>query len=71
MITKHITLADKQTTIALEPIFWTAINDQLADETVRGWITDCISSKPGTTTRASWIRQRVLINMLKNVKVSR
>jgi len=69
MITKHITLADKQTTIALEPIFWTAINDQLAGETERDWITDCINSKPGNVTRPSWIRQRVLINMLRDVEV--
>ena len=34
-------------------------------ETERDWITHCISSKPGNTTRASWVRQWVLSDILK------
>lgn len=64
MQAKHITLDNKATTVALEPIFWRLI-DNLSDSP-GSWIAECCRDKPAAVTRASWIRQRAVIGMLSN-----
>ena len=54
LIHKHITL-NFDTTVALEPVFWDAI--ELLDH---DWLARQLSSKPHDQGRASWIRQQVL-----------
>ena len=63
MLKKHITLNNRNTTIALEPIFWETISGQFAGS-LHDWVKNCISDKPATVTRASWIRQRVVSELL-------
>ncbi|MBL6985228.1 MAG: ribbon-helix-helix domain-containing protein [Candidatus Thioglobus sp.] len=68
MLKKHITINNTQTTIALEPIFWDAISRQFAGS-VNEWVTDCIRDKPDQVTRASWIRQRVVNELINTISL--
>ena len=60
LIVKHITLNNQRTSIALEPVFWNAIEQLPGESDIRSWTTGQLTNKAEDATRASWIRQRVL-----------
>ncbi|MCP4988026.1 MAG: ribbon-helix-helix domain-containing protein [Colwellia sp.] len=57
LIRKHI----NKTTIALEPVFWTTIEGIAKPDTLQTWVTEQLLYKPENTSRASWLRQQVLL----------
>ncbi|MCP4127372.1 MAG: ribbon-helix-helix domain-containing protein [Gammaproteobacteria bacterium] len=62
-IVKHIE-TDIKTTVALEPLFWQAL--EALTDSPGTWITEQLLSRPSGTGMASWIRQRILRAHLPN-----
>ena len=60
---KHI----NQTTIALEPLFWTTIKDIAEPYSIQQWVTENLANKPDDTGAASWLRQQTVINLSSRV----
>ena len=67
LIRKHIGNSRERTTLALEPPFWEAIEQLAGSDSVTTWAEAQLAIKPETEGRASWIRQRVLGEMVKKV----
>ena len=68
LIRKHIALGQERTTLALEPPFWEAIALLAGNGGVNAWIEKQLAAKPETEGRASWVRQRVLGEMVKKAR---
>ena len=65
LVRKHIASGEGRTTLALEPSFWEAIA-LLADKGgVNAWTEEQLAIKPETEGRASWVRQRVLMEFMR------
>jgi len=52
------------TAIALEPIYWEAI-ERMAGGNVSQWVRQQLTTKPSTEGNASWVRQQVLHEVLQ------
>jgi len=65
LIRRHIKLGDNRTTLALEPLFWETI-DTLSDGEANEWIIRQLRDRPATEGMSSWLRQRVLAEVLRS-----
>ena len=66
-VKKIRTLFGKQTSIALEPVFWTAIQhvSSRSGQTWKQWTEQQISTAPaGTRNLTSWIRSQVIQELM-------
>ena len=64
---RAVRIGGKQTTIALEPEFWSAADRQAQGQGVtwRDWIKSVLGEKPDGYGRASWIRIAILQNTVR------
>jgi predicted DNA-binding ribbon-helix-helix protein len=65
LISKNIYIPNGNTTVALEPIFWTVIDELSSKQSVSGWVRNQLMNKPESEGTASWMRQQVLGEVLK------
>lgn len=54
----------QKTTISLEPVYWELI-EMFAKGNTSQWVENELKSKPDGINKASWIRQRILIESMK------
>ena len=59
---RHLVCDESRTTIALEPVFWMAIDRHAKTEgkSWKQWAADRLTGKPAETGRASWLRVQAL-----------
>jgi len=67
LIHRHITVNQRRTTLALEPLFWETIKHLAGEGGINAWMARQLETKPPTEGRASWVRQRVLGELVKQV----
>ncbi len=65
LITKQIYQPTGNTSIALEAVYWTAIQGLAGKKSISHWVREQLENKPKKVSAASWLRQTVLISNTK------